>query len=344
MKKEEINNILREFVKNHVSPTPEQRSFVSKVYKEICAILGVHNCLMIGSYPRFTAINPPHDLDIIYTIGDWTGVVPNPSWALTELKSRFEKEFNNPTEYDIVILLQSHSITLSFRKSGIETFAVDIVPALRFGVNEFGDSKYMVPEILRIRHEKRRQKYEELSKALKQMDWIPSDPRGYIKIAQLINEKNEDFRKTVKFNKHWKSKCKRQNENFKLKSFHLEQILTDYFRNDFTLEILDATKRFLIELPKFLERAQIPDRADPGKFIDEYVNELTTEEKANILRARETFLKNLESFDENSVVSDLWTAGSLFVAAGASNASSGSSTSPIIRSVTPKPVFGGEWE
>jgi hypothetical protein len=58
------------------------------------------------------------------------------------------------------------------------------------------------------------------------IQWIPSDPRAYITVARVVNERNADFRKATKFTKHWKCESAKVNEDFKLKSFHVEQALT----------------------------------------------------------------------------------------------------------------------
>ncbi len=99
------------------------------------------------------------------------------------------------------------------------------------------------------------------------MNWIRSDPKGYIEVAKRINNKNTDFRKSVKFIKAWKSSCKKLNKDFKLKSFHIEQVISQYFTYDAGLEIFDAAFKFFCDVPTLLKRAQIHDRADDSKAI-----------------------------------------------------------------------------
>ena len=79
MKKDKLNAKLRKLVKEKLSPTQEDRDFVAKIYKSFNDLLGVNNCIQIGSFPRFTAVRPLHDLDILYIIGEWANsdIIPS---------------------------------------------------------------------------------------------------------------------------------------------------------------------------------------------------------------------------------------------------------------------------
>jgi hypothetical protein len=59
-----------------------------------------------------------------------------------------------------------------------------------------------------------------------------------------------------------------------------------------------------------LERAQITDRANPNAFIDEYVENLTAEERGSIIEARDGFLIKLEQFSPTTAGKDLVRAPS----------------------------------
>ena len=96
---------------------------------------------------------------------------------------------------------------------------------------------------------------------------------------------------------------------FKLKSFHMEQVITAYFQKNLQLDIYDAVLQFFRDLPKLIEHAQIPDRADQSKNIDQYVEDLTDAEKRLIINARNVFLSKLEDFTEDTDVKDLIEAG-----------------------------------
>lgn len=298
MKKADINNKLREYVRANISPNEDDRRFVSAVYEAFKRVLG-NQCIQIGSYPRFTAIRPLHDLDILYFLGAWDISSHDPSDMLKDLHQRINEEFENPTRYELQVSLQTHSISVSFIQSGEEVFAVDVVPAYSHGTNEFGQDKYMVPELLRRKHgESRRILYESITKEHLQMQWIASDPRGYIEVAKRVNDKNSDFRKTVKFVKAWKNACKQLNDEFPLKSFHIEQIITIYFQEHQDIEIFDGVFNFFLTLPEKIRYPQIKDRADSSKYIDSYLVDLTKQRREMVQQARDHFLKCLEEISD----------------------------------------------
>lgn len=310
MRKNKFNSTFRGFAKNHLSPAPGERDFVSSIYQALKDVIGEDNSLQIGSYPRFTSITPLHDLDVLYIVGEWNPRSPaNPSAELSELHTRLERDYINPTKYQLSISPQTHSITLSFLENGAEVFAVDVVPAYIFSTNEFGNDMYFVPEIFAKSHTGKIRKYEEFRKSGHQMTWIPSDPRGYIEVARQINDNNSDFRKSVKFIKAWKSSCKRLDKDFKLKSFHLEQIVTRYFRENPALEIYDTIFKFFCDIPNIIDQSQISDRADGSRNIDEYIDSLTDDQKEKIIQARDFFLIKLENFSEDDLSDDLINAG-----------------------------------
>ncbi len=307
MIKDKFNTILREFVKNEVSLRESDRNFVSNIYRSFTDLLGDTNTLQIGSYPRFTAIRPLHDLDILYIIGDWNEQNHSPQKSLEELLMKIKNDYINPTDYEIESSLQSHSVTVSFKDdSNEEFFSIDIVPAYVFSINEFHQDTYKVPEILRKKHGKNRKEfYKKLLKEQRKMGWIHTDPRGYIEITKQVNKSNDDFRKTVKFIKAWKNSCEEKYDDFKLDSFHIEQVITKYFQENSNLEIFDSIFNFFVELPEIIQSPKIEDRANAEKYIDAYLNNLTEDQKNKIIQARDCFLKKLEEFSEENSVSEL---------------------------------------
>jgi len=310
MKKSRFNASFRDYAKNHLSPKDQERAFVNDIYKSFQEVLGTGNTLQIGSYPRFTSITPVHDLDILYLCGTWEPNISDPSKILFDLKDHIENKYTNPTHYKIKVEPpQTHSVTVSFLDGEECFFSVDIVPAYSYRINEFGEETYMVPEILLKNRKTRSAYYTELSKRGSKMLWIRSDPRGYIKVAQQINEKNSDFRKAVKFIKAWKAAHKGANDAFKLKSFHLEQILTEYFLKTPSLEFFDAVFNFFCDLPEHIMAPKIQDRAHTKRYIDDYLADLTTEDRKNIIQARDFFLIKLENFSEVNDPSMLFQVG-----------------------------------
>jgi hypothetical protein len=298
MKKDKLNSLLLNYVKNKLSPTQDDIIFVAKIYQSFNDLLGVNNCIQIGSYPRYTAIKPLHDLDILYIIGDWKESNIIPFETLNDLAKTFKKEYKNPTKYEIKIVVQTHSISFRFLNGQIEFFAVDLVPALKKGVNEFNKNMFYVPEVIkRSIGENRTKYYSEKIQNKSEIIWIKTDPIGYIELASRLNTINKNFRKSVKFIKGWKNICKNQNEEFKLKSFHIEQIVSQDFNNKNDLEIFESIFKFFTELKDKIKNPYIKDRADSTKYIDEYLNGLTNYQREIINQSIDSILISFENID-----------------------------------------------
>jgi hypothetical protein len=101
MLKSKIETLLRNHVKESLSPKQEDISFVSTIYNSFTDILGQNECRQIGSFPRYTAIRPLHDLDIIYKLNNEEFEGDNPQDFLNELAKLFEENYTNPTSYSI---------------------------------------------------------------------------------------------------------------------------------------------------------------------------------------------------------------------------------------------------
>jgi hypothetical protein len=305
MKKDEFISLFREYVRESISPTQQERDFVSKVYEHVCSALS-NNCLQIGSYPRFTSIHPMHDLDVLYVIGDMTSFTDNPGSVLSNLQKVLQNYFHQNTKYKINVSFQTHSVTISFLETnGEEYFAIDVVPAFINGTNEFDLDTYVVPEILKVRRKKRADYYRSMISAHSKIGWIKSDPRGYIKLATNINDKNSDYRKAIKFAKKWKQNAVDINNDFKLKSFHIEQLFMAIFARNININIFDAVFEFFCHIPKFISEPQIRDRADQTIFIDSYLNDLTQIQKDMIIQTRDKFLVGLEEFTSSNSIEEL---------------------------------------
>lgn len=339
------NEALRKYSHEHLTPTDEQRTLISAIYSAICGILGNHRCRQIGSYPRYTAIRPPHDLDILFRAGFSRDVSPDPSMAIGEIAEILDAKFDAPNGLTSEVRIQSHSVSITLFRGTKEEFGVDIVPAWETGAkNEFDDDIFRVPELILKGHKGRQRKYERVSEGIGSISFILTDPVGYIHMAEVVNGGNEDFRRTTKCGKKWKHVSCEANEHFKLKSFHLEQIFTGYFRAFPGLEIYDALIKFFEELPNWVSHSQIPDRADSSRNIDGYVDELTLEQKDIILVAGATFLERLKAYKGEIEAIDLFELKPKAAAAQAT--SSGTTRAPAIitggRTVQPRPTFGDE--
>lgn len=297
---------MREYAKM-LSPKPAEQSLINKVYGSFNDLFGTINCIQIGSYPRFTATTPIHDLDILYVIGTWDENNHTPFTVLQHLFDKISKEYVNPTPYTIKKSLQTHSVTVEFFSESRIILSVDIVPAYSYSKNEFGLNTYKVPEVIKEKaHAKRKGYYTKLQLERRDMSWIKSDPRGYIKIATNVG-RNTDFRKTVKLVKRWKSNLQKKDDSLKLKSFHLEQVITKIFQENTSLEVFDAIFMFFYELPDIISQPkQTVDRANTDKYIDDYLAQFTKEHIEKIRQARDGFMIKLERFEDSDTVENLF--------------------------------------
>ncbi len=298
---DEINSQINIYVSKNLTPTDIERAYVSEKYAVIRGLLG-EACFQTGSYARFTSISPVHDLDIIYPVSD-RHVQDDPSGIINLMQSMLQKGLSDQPVKSIVV--QTHSITIEFLDSPKGGFSIDVVPAVELGIkNEFGDSIYMVPEILRFSKENRISLYKMASSH--PIKWIRSDPKGYIKAAGNLNETNSDFRHSAKLLKGWRHACKSvYGDLFKLKSFHIEQICYQYFIEHNMNMTLDGAIDCIAALPNYLEDPQFPDRADMTKFIDEYVNELSPNEIQLILKLQSDALNIVRFLYEATALKDV---------------------------------------
>lgn len=289
MKRSTINGILNTVIREQLSPTPDERTLVSQEYEFLCSVVG-GVCFQSGSYARFTSTTPVNDLDVIWQVPPASlsgevlrkvmqGMDPgefDPSEILQKLAVTIRAAYAKAGR-KVTVVVQSHSIGIYFGTK--DDFSIDLVPALAAGrTNEFGDDIYWVPEIARLSKTRRLRHYE-----LRQhVGWMLSDPRGYIEDARRLNEQNESFRKVAKFSRKWRRGCKTENSEFRLKSFHLELVDNDLFKRSPHFDTLDGIEGFFSTLEDYLDAPHFPDRADNGRYVDQYVDDLTREERADI--------------------------------------------------------------
>lgn len=282
MTDQDLNVIINKYVKEHLSPKPEQREYITEKYRELCEFLS-YNCFQSGSYPRYTAVDPVHDLDVIHPVKDLT-LEDDPALVIDSLYGLLVEAYANSKITKVKrISRQTHSITIEFADADGE-FSIDLVPAVELPneLNEFDLPLYCVPEILELNRHNRQIRYAEADKPV---SWIKSDPRGYIKASHELNESNSGFRHAAKLIKSWRHACKMiYGDKFKLKSFHLEQIVYTFFISKPDATTAEAVIDCFAKLPVYLQEPQFADRADPGKHIDDYIAELLIEEKNLIIR------------------------------------------------------------
>jgi len=285
MRSAEISQFIDNYVRKNLSPKPEQRDYITKKYAELCGFLGDF-CFQSGSYARFTAIDPVHDLDVIYVLPD-SFVISHPAKAMQQLRQKLMDAYKNSKISKIKeIIAQTHSITIVFDDDDApETFSIDVVPAVAADdeTNEFDEPIYLVPEILKANHQKRVERYENAAK--NPIGWIKSDPKGYISAAtQLDANTDGTFRKAVKVVKSWRHKQKAEHEDdFMLKSFHLELICVEFFTDNPRANSLESITGCIALLAERLDVPHYPDRADSAQYIDQYIEDKLTDDARQLV-------------------------------------------------------------
>lgn len=278
------NQSLNKFVECNLSLDQEEISWISDKYNFLKNCLEGYEIFQSGSYARGTSLSPVDDLDIIW-------VLPksyrkrhrkeielrslDPDDILEELANQLRNDYG-AEDIKVEIIVQNHSVGIYFEE---EDFSIDIVPAIPHQENNFGQDMYLVPE--------------------GGTGWIESDPRGYIKANKILSDKNNSFQLAVKFVKYWKKNCKLKYPFLPLKSFHLEQIIYRLFVDNLSLNTLSAINNFYEILPEYLTEPQIPDRANPNSYIDDYVSDIGKHEKIEVEELCKVSLRWLEKFKES---------------------------------------------
>jgi hypothetical protein len=297
MNDQQRNNQIGNYSREHLSPTNDQRAKVSARYEELKGFLN-GSCFMSGSYARFTAVRPPKDLDVIWVCAD-ERLTREPRPILDALTATIAQAYRLYSAERVKFEVQDHSITIIFLDDP-DDFSIDVVPAAETGrKNEFGDPIYCVPEIQKLSHIQRKSFSGTAA-------WIYSDPRGYIVEAQHAEgETDGRFRKSAKVVKAWRQKHKKElGDAFKLKSFHVEQLVTRHLRRRPSDTILQVLRAVFGSLNSAIEAPAIVDRANSEVFIDQYDADLTSAERAKILNLQKeafeivTGLETAESADE----------------------------------------------
>jgi hypothetical protein len=289
MNKERHNSILESYIKDHLSPTEQERNLITRRYEQLQSFLE-GQCFQTGSYARFTSKRPVNDLDVIWRLPDTflearKMVEPsqlNPSQILNDLARHLAAEYQN-AGVGVRIKAQSHSVGIYFGATDDE-FSIDLVPAVATNEkNEYGDDMFWVPEILSLSKNRRAERYARGNN----IQWIRSDPKGYIEDARVLNNENPAFRRVSKFIRKWRSACKGKSPNLPMKSFHLELIVADIFKEEDELTALAAVQRFFQRLEKYFVRPTFVDRAHDSQYVDSYVGNMSPDERNDVhLHAR----------------------------------------------------------
>lgn len=294
----DLDSPINNYVRDNVSPKPDERDYVSSKYGELKEFLK-NRCFQTGSYARYTANHPVHDLDVIYVVDP--NVYDDPAGFMTQLRHDLE---NSGVSNILGVEVQTHSVTILFSDNDTN-FSIDVVPAIETNEeNEFGKPIYIVPEILEVNKHHREQRYSNtLDDPIK---WIKSDPRGYVEAASMLNKGTPNFRHATKMAKAWRLACKKvHGDDFRFKSFHLELIFFDYYTNNPDATSYEALVSCLGAIPSALNAPQFPDRANVDQFVDGYVAKLSPAEKQLIVRLQTDALEVLEQLPSTSSSTDV---------------------------------------
>lgn len=310
-----LNEAIHKYIKENISPKTSERDEVSASYIELSKMLKGTN-FQSGSFARFTAVTPVNDLDVIwelpadilskkFSVEQVATKTINPvdldiSDVLNALAGELRKEYAKNGTPIMKIEARSHSVGIFFGPTE-DNFSIDVVPAVPYGTNEYGDSTYWVPEFSNTSRKNRKSFYASGTK----ISWIKSDPRGYIKEATALNDQNLSYRHVVKFCKKWKWAIKQVYPEVKFKSFHIEMIVKELFLKNKDLDVFEGIKLFFNEIKNYLAVSKIKDRANNGRFIDDYVSSESQESKNKIVN---------EGFKVVKVLNDLSTEQSQLVA------------------------------
>jgi hypothetical protein len=264
---------------------------ISKKYEQLKEFLAGQT-FQNGSYARHTSTTPVNDLDVFYILPESVRklvvearIKPEELTIeniLEDLAAALQKEYKNEAR----VIVQPHSVGIFFGEK--DEFSIDVVPA-----QPALNGLYWVPETALHSISSRRALYE--SKTLSEIRWIKSDPQGYIlQATDLDDATNGTFRKAAKFVKKWKQACKKTNSDFPLKSFHVEIVVTEAFKEKRQLSCIEAIHQFYKTLPNILLHPQYPDRADRSRFIDAYIDKLSDVERDIINKEHERAIKLID--------------------------------------------------
>ena len=87
-----------------------------------------------------------------------------------------------------------------------------------------------------------------------------------------------------------------------MKSFHLEQVITRQFLENPEEDLIGALFYFFTEISNIVDHPDcIEDRAQRGKYIDDYLKTITDRQKSIIKKTKDMVLVRLESIDDYEV-------------------------------------------
>lgn len=286
MTKVQIDQIVADYARINLSPRKPERDMITKRYEQLKGILAGQT-FQNGSYARHTSTTPVNDLDVFYILPESVRrlvvearIKPEELTIeniLQDLAQALRKEYMDEAQ----VVVQPHSVGIFFGSK--DEFSIDVVPA-----QPSTDGLFWVPESSLHSIQSRRLLYE----SLPALRWIKSDPQGYITQATVLDQATSGtFRKAAKFVKKWRHGSKHLDEKFPLKSFHVEIIMTEILKANQRLTGFEAISQLYSVLPAAITHPQYPDRADKSRYIDDYVKNLTAEEKSMVSNEQARVMK-----------------------------------------------------
>jgi hypothetical protein len=189
-----------------------------------------------------------------------------------------------------------------------------------------------VPEILMVNRSTRLDIYRNEHEA--PISWIKTDPKGYINQATNINAQNANFRHCVKLVKAWRNSMKVEyGDQFKLKSFHVEQAIAKSFLSYAGCTTIDAAIESVELILNTIGVPAIADRANPTRCIDGYTEDLDYNQKDLMRRSLLIGQSNLVRIANSRSESELIELADKLLSAG--QKSSFQKNSTIVTPVKP---------
>jgi len=253
---------VEKYILDHIAPSEQELQKVRSLYDELKSILS-QNTFRTGSCKRGTTPTPINDLDVIYRT-DATSPVEAEA-KMKEATAKLIHYYHGKAS----IKPQSHSIGIFFGEE--DEFSIDVVPAFVSGKkNDYDDDIFCVPEIAHRSVYNRRNYYQTEHLPI---NWILSDPKGYISMIKDVQDANSYFRPATILLKKWRRSLKKiHGDEFQLKSFHMELIVAELAANDTSADCLTLSAQFFEKLiPYYIaQKPLFQDRANPDRFIDDY--------------------------------------------------------------------------
>jgi adenylyl/guanylyl cyclase-like protein with sensor domain/SMODS domain-containing protein len=285
-----LEPLVADYAKTRLSPTRAERTAISTRYDQLQEFLQGRT-FQSGSYARFTSTTPVNDLDVIYVLPDELlkqvrtalAAVDPAKLDIRRIVDSLAEELRKHYGTTATVKAQPHSVGIFFGKK--HEFSIDVVPA----APTEGD-KFWIPEVARTSVARRRELYRSWQAQVRTQtppgpNWIKSHPKGYITQASTLDQSTEGrFRKAAKVVKKWRWSCKRANDAFRLKSFHLELAVTRWFQRNPNSRCIEGIRGVVSELDELIASPQFRDLADEAQFVDQYVTTLTDADRALLRR------------------------------------------------------------